>query len=750
MRKIALFILFPFVFYVAAAQNFYNVDSLAEKLYEHKDVVDFKIELDRIFANKKDKATLIEYLIKQVSESSKKEVKFLKAMLLKHYRCVLSEKLDAEKCLRCFKEVENIFYSIGEHCQAVSSLNVLANQLSQNAKDTLLAYQMLLEAMRKAEKMKCYDVLVRTQYLIGSYLGERYGNYKKSLENTFLAYELSEKYEVSRATKIEVLQYLGSLFYKASNYDKARAVWQEMYDVSNLLSTQEKKRIYFSDARTLNNIGLTYKNIENYDSALLYYQRAIRAAQIDRDTFWQNLPKGNIGDILLKKNQLDSAYFLYQDYLKNAYRYEDWSIVVAGHSKLANYYILKKDLEKAQKEVEIAEYILKEKRKEIFSLNPILIGVSQKNIYGYKSELEKLKGNFKEALEWQEQYTTLNDSLNKMINARQLELLAIDYQIKQENVKKIALQEEVKKRGWFVLLSTFVSFISISLGILLLYNRYKIQKQKALLQKQNQEIEAINQMLQVKNQDITDSILYAKRIQQAFLPYENRIQALLKDYFILYKPRDIVSGDFYYVIEQNGLIFMIVGDCTGHGVPGALMSMLAVTLLDQIIIEKAIQKPAEIIKALDKGVIKALHQEQSSSQDGMDISVCVWNRENRGLQIAGAKSSVVLLNYDKLEEIIANRYTVGGIGNTQADKNFDEYERILAPNTMLYLFTDGYLDQFSEKGKKIGKKRFLNLLLQYHQKPSLHQKHQLQTFLQEWQGQEEQIDDVTILGVRFP
>lgn len=752
MQKILIIFLLICFSSVLVAQKPIKIDtdSIAEKLYQYRDVVDFKIELNRFFKKQENAPQLIEYLIAQSSLSSKKPSKFLYAMLLKHYRCTLDKNKNLQEAIQCFKQVEAIFNSINEPCQAIASINVLADQLSINPKDTALAFQILTETIRKAKKIKCYDILVRTQYLMGSYLGERYGNYKKSLENTFIAYELSEKYRVNSTTKMEVLQYLGSLFYKASNYDKARQIWSEMYDLSLLLSQDERKRIYFSEARTLNNIGLTYKNQDDFEQALVYYQKAIQSAQIEKDTFWQNLPKGNIGDILLQKNQLDTAFTLYQEYLKSAYKYQDWGIVVAGHTKIANYYIQKKDLAKAQEALALAEKVLEKEKKLIFSLNPILIGISLRNIVRYKSLIEQGKGNFKAAFEWQQQYITLNDSINKTVNARQLEMLAIDYQIKQENIKKIALQEEIDKRGSLILLSTFVSFVSISLGILLLYNRSKIQKQKALLQNKNIQIEAINQVLQLKNKDITDSIQYAERIQKAFLPYDIGASKILQDFFVLYKPRDIVSGDFYYIVEQKGLVFIIIGDCTGHGVPGALMSMLGVTLLDQIIIEKKIHKPAEIIKALDKGVIKALHQKENSSQDGMDISVCVWNNTTQTLQIAGAKSSIVLLHYDVFEEIKTDRYMVGGIGEPFNEKNFQEYERFIAPNTMLYLFTDGYLDQFDDKGhKKIGKKRFYELLTRYHQKPVLQQKHQLQNFLTDWQGKEEQIDDITVLGVRL-
>ena len=709
-------------------------------------------EIDAYFQNRLKNKELFNYLITKTANPKDKDALLTHTLVLEQMarQYYIRKEKDTVAALNSYERIEKMLKESGYTCESIEVWLGLADEITQTGLDSALAHRILKRSYARAEKSRCFDAVIRIEYNIGVYLGERYGNYIKSLEHLLKAIDLIEKYGCSITTKISVFHTLGSLFYKAGNYDKALKYWLDVYDLNLLLSEKEKKYLRFSTARLLNNIGLIYKNKEQYETALSYYKKAIETAEKTKDTFWMNLPKGNIGDILLRQNKLDSAHILFREYLNNAYKYQDWGIVVAGYTKIANYFYMKKDYAESEKFLEVAGKILLDKNDRINAYNPILSAISQKNIWQQFSQIETAKGNYKTALEYQTKYVKVNDSINKLIGAQQLELLAIDYQIRQESMKKKLLQDDIRQKEYFIIASSTVTLISLILGIMLFINREKLHKQKNLLEDKNKEIAFINEAVTLKNKDIMDSIFYAERIQKAFLTYDVGASKILQDYFIIYKPRDIVSGDFYYVVEQKGLIFMITGDCTGHGVPGALMSMLGVTLLDQIIIEKKTHRPAEIIKALDKGVIKALHQEENSSQDGMDISVCVWNPKTRELKIAGAKSSVILLHYDHFEEIKTDRYMVGGISEHSTEKNFQEYERSIAPNTMLYLFTDGYLDQFDDKGhKKIGKKRFYNLLTQYHQKPTLQQKHQLQSFLQEWQGKEDQIDDITILGVRL-
>jgi serine phosphatase RsbU (regulator of sigma subunit) len=328
----------------------------------------------------------------------------------------------------------------------------------------------------------------------------------------------------------------------------------------------------------------------------------------------------------------------------------------------------------------------------------------------------------------------------------------VDLKVQQEVIEKEKLKENIRQREILVFAFLATTLLSLLLVALVLWNRYQIQKQGLLVKKKNEEIALVNDILEGKNKDIMDSILYAERIQKAFLPKQTKLSKILENYFVLYKPKDIVSGDFYYVVEKEDTIFIVAADCTGHGVPGALMSMLGVILLDNIIREKGIQSPAKIVEMLDKGIIQTLHQEESESQDGMDIAVCVWHKKDRILKIAGAKTSVILINGGVFEEIITDRYTVGGDGARylQQEKKFLEIEKHIPENAMLYLFSDGYIDQFSSANrKKIGKKRLYQAFLMIQNQDMTHQFNYLNNMLVQWQGEEEQIDDILVMGIRL-
>lgn len=727
-----------------------SADSLIKALQNTPNLNLLGHELDVYFENRLKNKELFDYLAEKTRSLKGKNAQKIHRIVIEHTarKYYIRKQKDIRSAIDYIEKVEK---KAEYPCDIIQIWTGLVDEITQVRLDTLLAREILDKAYREAEKSKCFDEMILTEFLTGFFWGERYGNFKKYMTHLLKSMVLMEKYPCSIDTKIIIYDNLGSLFYKAGNYEKALKYWSDLLQLCSNLTEEEKK--YFlgiSTARLLNNMGLCYKHKEQYDTALSYYEKAIEVAKQNKDTFWINLPKGNIGDILIKRDNIERAYELFKDYLNNAYKYQDWGIVIAGYTKIANYHYLKGEYSLATEYLQAADKILSQKKEWIRTYNSILIANSQKNIWLNYSQVEKAKGNDKVALEYQTKYVQINDSINKLINIQQLEILATDLQVKQEVIKKELLQSDIKKQKYFVIVSSSITCISLLLGIMLFFNRQKLNKQKNLLEEKNKEIATANEAITLKNKDITDSILYAERIQKAFLPYETRISNILKDYFIIYKPRDIVSGDFYYILEQNELVFIIVGDCTGHGVPGALMSILGVTLLEQIIIEKQIQKPAEILDVLNQRVVKALHQKQSSNQDGMDISICVWNKNTKLLQIAGAKSPIVIIFEDNFKEIKTDRYSIGGANDKLGEKIFTEYECSIEENTMLYLFTDGYADQFDNKGhKKIGKKRFYNLLTLYHQKPILEQKHQLQNFLSGWQGNEEQIDDITVLGMRL-
>lgn len=262
------------------------------------------------------------------------------------------------------------------------------------------------------------------------------------------------------------------------------------------------------------------------------------------------------------------------------------------------------------------------------------------------------------------------------------------------------------------------------------------------------EINEQKKIIEEKNKDITDSINYAQRIQRSILPTEKEIADIFPNSFVLFKPRDIVSGDFYQFKKVDDYNYAILADCTGHGVPGALMSMIGSNLLHQIIVERKIKEPNKILSALHKEVKSTLRQSGGAqSHDGMDASIILL-RDNK-LFIASANRPVYVVNNGVINELKPDKRSIGG-SQSMDEVAFTVTELEVLPDMLVYLFSDGYADQFGgEAGKKFKVKNLSQLLLSIHEKPLQVQKEILNTTFDNWKNDLEQVDDVSLIGIRF-
>jgi serine phosphatase RsbU (regulator of sigma subunit) len=271
-------------------------------------------------------------------------------------------------------------------------------------------------------------------------------------------------------------------------------------------------------------------------------------------------------------------------------------------------------------------------------------------------------------------------------------------------------------------------------------------------QKAEKQIDGQRKLLEEKNVDILSSINYAKRIQQAILPNDETIQKGIPQSFILYKPRDIVSGDFYWFNEiANNSYIMVVADCTGHGVPGAFMTVIGSNLLTQIVTENKITAPSDIMLQLDNHITATLKQEKQHHhiiQDGMDLSLLKVNRNQKEFIYTSAKRPAIFIRMGELTEFKGSKYSLGGLRS--GEKTFDEIKMNYEVGDIIYLFTDGFIDQFGGNGnKKFMIKRLRELLIEIHQLPMEEQKQKLNMAITNWIGNNEQTDDIQIMGIRF-
>lgn len=282
-------------------------------------------------------------------------------------------------------------------------------------------------------------------------------------------------------------------------------------------------------------------------------------------------------------------------------------------------------------------------------------------------------------------------------------------------------------------------------------------RNQILLDKNNElarllkEIGQMKSQLQESHEQITGSITYAERIQRAFLPTHREILRIFPQHFVIYKPRDIVSGDFYLFEEKDGKLIAAAIDCTGHGVPGALMSVIGHTQLSNIISENSSLKPSDMLQELDLRVRQLLKQDEGEfrTHDGMDMNLSVYDPASKILSFAGA--NLPIIRYREGEELFEIRGDVLPIGGSLvSNKVFTTHELEMLPGDVIYLFSDGFIDQFGgENGRKLTRRRFKEILQEIGSVSLEQQEQILQQFLADWQGEHEQTDDITVIAIKF-
>jgi serine phosphatase RsbU (regulator of sigma subunit) len=270
------------------------------------------------------------------------------------------------------------------------------------------------------------------------------------------------------------------------------------------------------------------------------------------------------------------------------------------------------------------------------------------------------------------------------------------------------------------------------------------EKESALIQIESQRAE-----LEHKNKSITDSLNYAQRIQEALLPSEAYLKKYFKESFIFYKPKDIVSGDFYWVGEKGDKIFVVAADCTGHGVPGALMSMIGHDLLDKMINIENIDRPGKILDRMSKSLEETFRSEKNIGtiiRDGMDIGICMITRKTKKIIYAGAFFPLYIVRDNRLIEIKGDKYI---LGMTPDGAHYSDNELELLENDILYLFSDGYIDQFGgEDNKKFMYRRFRYLLMTIHRFPVADQRAIIEENMKTWMNLSPQVDDILVIGFK--
>jgi serine phosphatase RsbU (regulator of sigma subunit) len=335
------------------------------------------------------------------------------------------------------------------------------------------------------------------------------------------------------------------------------------------------------------------------------------------------------------------------------------------------------------------------------------------------------------------------------------EWLSAFFPITDSNNKTVGLLEADVEFGHFreMVFNQYKAQALISLVVILLMALLLIPYARRILREEDKITQSIveqNRVIALKNRDITDSINYARRIQESLLPHTEQIQDALPNSFVYYKPRDIVSGDFYWFKEIDGKLLLSAVDCTGHGVPGALMSMIGFSKLNEIS-HKNNADPGYILEKLDEGVREALSTKRYNheSKDGMDMALCSFDLKNKKVQYSGAFRPLIKINGENIEETKGNRYPIGG-GSSYIKNGFTTHEFDINKGDCFYMFSDGFPDQFGgPKDKKFMNKKFKALLQEIQSLSPKEQIFRLDTELGNWRGETDQVDDILVIGVCF-
>jgi len=578
---------------------------------------------------------------------------------------------------------------------------------------------------------------------------------------------------------------IGAAFYNLGDFEKAL----DNYFAS--LPINEEIGNLRLVATTLANIGAIYEEQEKYDDALLNFKKANKIAlegglkQTIADTY------RNLGGIYTEKNKIDSTIIVYSKALELYRELNDLRGIVVVNNLFGQTYVksfeygksdeeqkkLKKALEYYTKSLDLNNKELDEVEEKIISYQGIgEIFIFKKQYTKAITYLSKAKemaeeiewvayikeahnflslaysgiGNYRLAYENHVLYKNWNDSLKNDENVELLTKMSMQHEFDKQQKEQEFIQaqkdleyEQKRKRDRLIRIFILAGLAIVSVFSIQMFRSYKRKiKDNILLEKQKTEIEK-------QKEEITDSIKYAKRIQSAILPSINWASDNLPENFILFRPRDIVSGDYYWMNKIDNKIVLVAADCTGHGVPGAFMSMLGVSFLNEIVSNNNTIQPSLILNQLRKKVKETLDQtgKEGEAKDGMDIALCVIDLDTMMLQYAGAYNPLYLFRNGELLETKADKMPIGIY--IREKESFTNHEIQLQKGDTFYIFSDGYADQFGGPNGSKFKSRPFKLLLEKIQPQSMAQQREtLNTTIDEWRGDIDQIDDIIILGVR--
>jgi len=558
------------------------------------------------------------------------------------------------------------------------------------------------------------------------------GDFENAIKYHLNALQYSEE----RGTKKEVARSynnIGSVYGSMGNQTKSLEYLRKSLDLYELINDD------IGVANTYNNIAAGYSDIQQHDSAIFYHEKALAIRKKLKDSHGITFSLINIGNRFINLNDNKKAIDYFENALpiviKNKDRRAETSILTKkaiALSKLGQYNDALKCLENAEHIATTYNYF-------------ILL----RDIYQEFGNLYNKFGEQNKSFYYMSAFISLNDSLINIENANYIADLESKYQFEKKNQQIIFQEEQLELQSREIRNS---KIISILIGIVLLVAIVLIIVIGWTLKNKrnsNQRIEKQNNLLIAQQNQIAKSINYAERIQKSVLPTETNIQQIFAKSFLIYLPKDIVSGDFVWLRQMNNKNVFAVADCTGHGVPGAFMSMLGISFLNEMALRQSLPEPGKILDEMRIFIKNTLNQtgKIGETKDGLYISLCVMDNEFSEMSYASAHHPIYLVRNGDLKQLSNDKQP---IGIYVKEESFHTVKLHISKGDQLYFFSDGIVDQFSEESKKrFSSKQFKKLLLDIQDNTSEVQKERIISAFTKWKGSYEQIDDVTVLGIRL-
>ena len=558
------------------------------------------------------------------------------------------------------------------------------------------------------------------------------GNYSRTLEYFFEVLQIAEE-QGDRFNQAITLNNIGIVYGENGQLEKALEYYNKSLVIKEELGNQE------AVANTLSNMGLIHDELGEFENGFNAFVKAFNIDKQRQNISGMFVSLNNIGQNFLKRGIYDSAlvYFnrsrdlgvgIDNDYDK-AHLLNNIAAAHLGKGESVNaekYYL---------QSVSISKNI-----KARLRLKESFLGLS--SVYDAMSDYGR-------SLEYYKNYEFLKDSLFNEENLKKINEIEADYKIKKKESEINLTKKESEIQGLRQSQTRLVAYLLISCLFLFGTLVFVLYKRNQFKIKANKDLEQKNNEILSKNIDMMDSISYAKSIQESFLPDPGILQRFFSDSFIYYRARDVINGDFFWLSDEEDYLIFAVVDCTGHGVPGALITVMGNSLLNQVVNEKRILYPSEILTELNYRVLNTLNQEnyQVNNNEGMDVAIGRFDKGSMKLSFAGAKRPLYYFRNNHLNVIKGDPHSVGGTFYPK-DRNYKEHEIYLNKNDTFYVFSDGYTDQFGgENNKKFLPGRFKDLICEIQGEDLEKQREILDRKFRYWKGENEQTDDILIMGV---